>query len=138
MAQAQKPTGGRKPGQFGTTSLRLGRATGIGEFFDVLEDATAKRMERMLKGYGHAIVSSALSPLPTFAQASIYDAITDPFGGRKDQELSPSMGETSTAQRVATAIGVEGAVLPLWQSNLEKLFKVPLLVTEKKDTLKLV
>ena len=178
MAQAQKPTGGRKPGQFGTTELRLGRATGVGEFFDVLEDATAKRMERMLRGYGHAIVSSALSPLPTFAQASIYDAITDPFGGGRDQELaSPSMGErdsaaptaervenldklynvplpvvsreglmdedpfsgrTSTAQRVATAIGVEGAVLPLWQSNLEKLFRVPLLVTEKKDTLKLV
>ena len=50
MAQAQKPTGGRKPGQFGTTELRLGRATGVGEFFDVLEDATAKRMERMLRG----------------------------------------------------------------------------------------
>ena len=44
MAAAPKPSGGRKPGQFGTTELRLGRATGIGEFFDVLEDATAKRM----------------------------------------------------------------------------------------------
>ena len=28
--------------------------------------------------------------------------------------------------------------VPVWQSNLEKLFKVPLLITEKKDTLKLI
>ena len=161
MAAAPKPSGGRKPGQFGTTELRLGRATGIGEFFDVLEDATAKRMERMLRGYGHAIVSSALSPLPTFAQASIYDAITDPFGGGKDSaqestrtaEREPNLDklynvplpvitqggeEHGTAQKVATAIGIGGTRVPLWQSNLEKLFKVPLLITEKKDTLKLI
>ena len=37
MAQAPKPTGGRRPGQFGTTELRLGRASGIGEYYDVLE-----------------------------------------------------------------------------------------------------
>ena len=161
MAAAPKPSGGRKPGQFGTTELRLGRASGIGEFFDVLEDATAKRMERMLRGYGHAIVSSALSPLPTFAQASIYDAITDPFGGGKDSaqestrtaEREPNLDklynvplpvitqegeEHGTAQKVATAIGIGGTRVPLWQSNLEKLFKVPLLITEKKDTLKLI
>jgi len=161
MAQAPKPSGGRKPGQFGTTELRLGRATGIGEFFDVLEDATAKRMERMLRGYGHAIVSSALSPLPTFAQASIYDAITDPFGGGRDTAQEPTRiaergpnldklynvplpvitqegEEHGTAQKVATAIGIGGTRVPLWQSNLEKLFKVPLLITEKKDTLKLI
>ena len=34
MAAAPKPSGGRKPGQFGTTELRLGRASGIGEFFE--------------------------------------------------------------------------------------------------------
>ena len=161
MAAAPKPSGGRKPGQFGTTELRLGRATGIGEFFDVLEDATAKRMERMAKGYLHAITASALSPLPTFAQASIYDAITDPFGGGKDSaqestrtaEREPNLDklynvplpvitqggeEHGTAQKVATAIGIGGTRVPLWQSNLEKLFKVPLLITEKKDTLKLI
>ena len=161
MAAAPKPSGGRKPGQFGTTELRLGRATGIGEFFDVLEDATAKRMERMAKGYLHAITASALSPLPTFAQASIYDAITDPFGGGRDTaqdptgtaEREPNLDklynvplpvitqegeEHGTAQKVASAIGIGGTRVPLWQSNLEKLFKVTLLITEKKDTLKLI
>ena len=159
MAQAPKPTGGRRPGQFGTTELRLGRASGIGEFYDVLEDATAKRLERTIRGYAHAAVSSAVSPLPAFLQAGIYDAVTHPFRGREDggasqedvpQDPSSSITTRSsegaggiandggTAVRVATEIGMEGSRIPVWQSNLEKLFKVPLPVTFRKQALNLL
>ena len=159
MAQAPKPAGGRRPGQFGTTELRLGRASGIGEFYDVLEDATAKRLERTIRGYAHAAVSSAVSPLPAFLQAGIYDAVTHPFRGREDGGASqedvpqdPSSSITTrgsegaggiandggTADRVATEIGMEGSRIPVWQSNLEKLFKVPLPVTFRKQALNLL
>ena len=93
MAQAPKPSGGRRPGQFGTTELRLGRASGIGEFYDVLEDATARRLERTVTWIcTRRIVSAAVSPLPAFLQAGIYDAVAHPFRGRKRDRRRTQLG----------------------------------------------